>query len=102
MVLISDIGEEDDALFCMTEYENCCKNPDGEFYYPDSSKVRIRASGDSLYRNRGDQLIRLNRRNGAISPRGRYRCDILDTTGKNTSVYINIASKLWYVCSQLN
>ena len=61
MVLISDIGEEDDALFCMTEYENCCKNPDGEFYYPDSSKVRIRASGDSLYRNRGDQLIRLNR-----------------------------------------
>ncbi len=102
---MSDIGEADNALLCVTEYEDCCNAQTtvaGEFYYPDESPVKVRASGDSLYRNRGDQLIRLNRRNGATSPLGRYRCDIPDATGTTKSVFINIASKPWYMCSQLN
>ncbi len=92
---ISDIGEGDDALLCMTDSTDCCTAETtlaGKFYYPDGSVVGVRASGDSLYRSRGDQLIRLNRRNGATSPLGRYRCAIPDSTGATTNVYINIVA----------
>ncbi len=97
VVLITDIGEGDNALLCVTDSTNCCNAPPlaGEFYYPDNSTVGVRASGDSFYRNRGDQLIRLNRRNGATSPLGRYRCDIPDASGTTRSVYINIVAGMF-------
>ncbi len=90
---ISDIGEGDDALLCVTDSTDCCTAATtlaGEFYYPDGSVVGVRASGDSLYRNRGDQFIRLNRRGDVTSPLGRYRCDIPDASGATRSIYINI------------
>ncbi len=91
-ILMSDIGEEDDALLCVTEYEDCCSNPIGEFYYPDGTAVGF-SSTNSLYRNRDEQLVRLNRRGDVTSPLGRYRCAIPDDTGTTTSIYINILSK---------
>ncbi len=92
---ISDIGEGDDALLCVTDSTDCCTAETtlaGEFYYPDGSVVGVRASEDSLYRNRGDRFIRLNRRNGATSPLGRYRCDIPDASGTTRSVFIKIVA----------
>ena len=91
-VLITDIGEgDDDALLCVTDSTNCCASQTiGEFFYPDGSIVDVRGSGDSLYRNRGDGFIRLNRRNNALSPLGRYRCSIPDSSGVFQSIYINI------------
>ena len=92
-VLITDIGEEDTAaLLCVTDSTECCGSPSpvGEFYYPDGSMVTVRASGDSLYRNRGDGFIRLNRRNDALSPLGKYRCNIPDSNGVTQNIYVNI------------
>ena len=91
IILITDIGQNDNALLCVTDREDCCA-PQlfGEFYYPDGSQVGVRASEDSLYRNRGNQLIRLNRRNNALSPLGRYRCEIPDSRGVTRNIYINI------------
>ena len=88
---ISDIGEGDDALLCVTNNTNCCRNPDGEFYYPDGTTIGF-SSTNSIYRNRGEGEVRLNRRNGATSPLGRYRCDIPDASGTTRSVYINIVA----------
>ena len=95
-VLITDIGEGDDAaLLCVTDREDCCIYQFmGQFYYPDGSTVNVRGSGDSLYRNRGDGLIRLNRRNNVLSPLGRYRCDIPDSRGVVQSIYINIGESI--------
>ena len=92
-VSITDIGEGDDAaLLCVTDSTDCCGSPHfvGEFYYPDGNRVSVRASGDSLYRNRGDGFIRLNRKNGALSPLGTFRCDIPDSQGVLQSIYINV------------
>ena len=76
----------------MTDSTECCGAPHlvGEFYYPDGSTVNVRASRDSLYRNRGDGFIRLNRRNNALSPLGRYRCAVLDSHKVTKSIYIDI------------
>ena len=91
--MITDIGEGDTAaLLCVTDRDGCCgaPSPVGEFYYPDGSMVNIRASGDSLYRNRGNGFIRLNRRNNVLSPLGRYRCAIPDSNGVMQNIYVNI------------
>ncbi len=91
--MVIDIGEGDNALLCVTEYEDCCNAQTtvaGEFYYPDELPVQVEESGDSFYHNRGDKFISLNRRNNATSPLGRYRCEIPDATGTTISIYINI------------
>ena len=48
----------------------------------------VNNAGQGFYRNRGDQLIRLNRRQGATSPTGRYRCEIPDASGEIQNLYI--------------
>ncbi len=89
-LLITDIGEGDNALLCVTDNTECCRTGgDGEFFYPDDTAVGFSIS-NSLYRNRGEQVIRLNRRNSATPPLGRYRCDILDASGVSRSIFINI------------
>ena len=80
MVPRREIGERDAALLCVTDNINCCSvSSGGEFYYPNGSKVKVRAAGDSLYRNRRAQVIRLNRRANSLSPLGRYKCEIPDS-----------------------
>ena len=96
MVSILAIGEGDNALLCKTNKQDCCgtlQNRFGEFYYPNGVRVPIRIAGQDFYRNRGDQLIRLNRRGGASSPTGKYFCEIPDADGVTQKIFINIASQ---------
>ncbi len=92
---MSDIGDSavtgGDALLCMTDNTNCCSNPNGEFYYPDGTAVGFSFT-NSLYRNRGEQVVRLNRRGDATSLLGRYRCAVPDASGTTRSVFINIVA----------
>ena len=95
IVAINDIGEgnntsgEDSALLCVTDNVDCCNNTNGEFYYPNNSAVGF-SSTNSWYRNRGPQVVRLNRRNGVLSPTGRYKCEVPDFSGMNQSIYITV------------
>ena len=78
-------------MLCVTD-GTCCTPPNraGEFYYPDGSLVLTEGSGDDLYRNRGAGMIRLNRRNGATSPTGSYKCAIPDSSGDIQEVFITL------------
>ena len=95
IILITDIRDGDDnALLCVTDNTNCCDvQRIGEFYYPDGSAVGY-STTNSLYRNRGSQVVRLNRRDNTLSPVGRYRCEIPDSSGTIQRIYINILCKL--------
>ena len=104
IVNITDIGDFStggDALLCLTDNTNCCSGPDGEFYYPDGTAVGF-SSINSIYRNRGEGVVRLNRRNDATSPLGLYRCDIPDSTGTTRSIYINIVLGMFLYYALLN
>ena len=93
MVSILNIGEGDDALLCKTDKQDCCgtqPNRFGEFYYPNGIRIPVNSAGKDFYRDRGEQLIRLNRREGTSSPTGRYRCEIPDANGGNQKIFINI------------
>ena len=92
VVAINDIGEEDDALLCVTDRSDCCYNPIGEFYYPNNNSAVGYSTTNSLYRSRGTQVVRLNRRSDASA--GIYRCEVPDSTGLIINVYINITGTL--------
>ena len=80
--LMTDIGEDSKALLCVTDHEQCCRSYRvGEWYYPNNTAVSTSGSGFDFYRNRGPQAVRLNRRNNALSPTGRYHCTVPDASG---------------------
>ena len=90
---MQDIGEGRSALLCKTDKLDCCHIPPnryGQFYYPDGGQVPIRAEQQGFYRNRGEQLIRLNKRKGMESPPGKYRCEIPTAAGEVASIYVTL------------
>ena len=87
----------DNALLCTTDRLYCCMGPGfhaGNFYFPDGTRVSIAsqvyADGSGYYRNRGIQLVRLNRlsQSGVIT--GRFRCEIPSNIDDNSVLYISI------------
>ena len=90
---LTEIGEGDNALHCKTDKEECCgmvPNRFGEFYYPNGVRVPVARLQQGFYRNRGDQIIRLNRREGITSPTGTYRCEIPDANDEMVTIYITL------------
>ena len=92
---VDDIGEGDNALFCHTDKDDCCSlqpNRAGEWYYPNGNKVKIMGgSGNAeFYRDRGTQIVRLHHREGTITGRGLFRCEIPDADNKMQSAYAYI------------
>ena len=77
-IILENIGEGDCALYCYTNCSDCHLKNDkmGEWYYPNSSAVRINGYNDDIYRDRGEMFIRLNRRRNAVMPTGVYCCVI--------------------------
>ena len=93
-VLLTDIGERDNALLCLTANTQCC-NIDrvqlGEWYFPDGTLVPDgQDASRSIYRNRGPRVVQLNRRNNATSPTGVYRCEVPDASGTNQTISITL------------
>ena len=88
-VMLTDIGEGDDALLCLTDNTECCRGSDnpnggrlGEWYFPDGTLVQADSEGGNLYRNRDKSIVRLNRRNNTQSPTGVYRCEVPSASGE--------------------
>jgi hypothetical protein len=81
-VPLLNIRTDTSALHCHTNKEDCCGTPGmrcGEFYYPNGTAVPIDEAKYSMYRNKGDQYIRLNHRppaRNAATIAGEYRCEI--------------------------
>ena len=71
----------DTAVLCMTDKEGCCRDPPGragEWYFPNNDSFENMASGRDFYRDRGQGVVRLNRRNNAMMPTGSFCCIIPD------------------------
>ena len=96
IILFEDIGEAANALLCMTDRVDCCSGDSfgggGHWYFPNSSEAEGGFLGGSIYRNRGPQVVRLNRRNDAQSPNGMYRCEIPDARGNTQKLFVTIIS----------
>ena len=85
IVSLRDIGEGRRALLCITSETGCCRKTDNnniniplmrEWYFPNGSSVRIKGDGHSFYRDRGPNIVRLNRRHDVTSLNGIFQCTI--------------------------
>ena len=62
----------------------------GEWYFPNTSMVRIEGTGDSFYRNRGPSVVRLHRRHNVMMPTGLFYCEVPDANNVTQMIYIMI------------
>ena len=96
IILFDDIGEAANALLCTTDRVECCSGSSfgggGRWYFPNGSEAVSGFLDGSIYRNRGPQIVRLNRRNDAQSPNGIYRCEIPDARGNTQKLFVTIIS----------
>ena len=105
-ILIGEIGEGDGgALLCVTDLTQCCRVIDtpsagvpalGNWFYPNGTAVPVDGDGYDFYRNRDTGIVRLNRRNNAMSPTGLFCCVVPDATFTNTNTCINIGENFYY------
>ena len=58
-------------------------------------------SGNGVYRNRGSQVVRLNRQGLSRSQTGEYHCLIPDLIGRNQSIFITIIGKICSICTSI-
>ena len=93
-VAITDIGEGDAAVICMTDKEGCCSsNKQGEWRFPNNTTVGTEGKGGDFYRNRGNQQVILNRRRNALGPLGQYCCEVATVDNPNARICIDIGKQ---------
>ncbi len=92
IVRLSEIGEGNNALLFHTDYSSCCQaQRSGECYQPNGELVKVRAQGDQLFRNRGNQLLRLNgRSSGNAVESGLYCCEVPTSADETDRICVDI------------
>ena len=99
IVILEEIGEHDDALVCVTNLTACCRHPYtgenmsvlGNWFLPNGSRVPNKHNEESdFYKDRGDMVVRLNRRIGGME--GIYHCVIPDAMNVTQNMYIGVYS----------
>jgi hypothetical protein len=96
-VSITDIGENNAAVLCMTDKMECCKSMvggTGEWYYPNNDTVGTVGGSEDFYRNRGQRVVRLNRRNNAMMPTGPFCCEVPDRNNVMQRMCVMIESTI--------
>ena len=87
---LEDIGEGDEALLCVTNRTNSCPNQsfEGNWFFPNGSRVFSRDASADFYRTRSQMMIRLHRRRGGVN--GVYHCEIRDSMCVLQTIYIGV------------
>ena len=100
IVILEGIGEDDDALLCLTNYTACCRSDNetvsalGNWFFPNGTTVpAVNESSHQqwdFYSDRGQMVVRLNRRRGGVE--GIYRCEIPVAVNATQTIYIGVYS----------
>ena len=94
-MLLSDIGEGSNALFCLTDRTQCCTTEAGDargsWRFPNGYFVTRDDADLSFYAIRGYSSIRLNRRSDAVAPTGIFIGRLpAEATGRGKNMYIGV------------
>ena len=104
VVSLTDIGEGNDALFCLTDKLDCCVGEvdnvsAGEWYLPEQTDPVVGSDvsgGSEDFTSRRSSAVLLNRRNSTVGPTGLYRCVVPDRSGVDRELYIGVGLGMSY------
>ena len=99
---LEDIGEDDDALLCITNLTACCRSTDGsvlgQWFFPNETQVPNQyVTNDTsqpkqpkwdFFRDRGQMMVFMHRRRGGVD--GIYYCKIPDSMKVIQTIYIGV------------
>ena len=96
LVTLEDIGQNDTALVCMTNFPACCRPPYtsenrsalGNWFFPNGTRVPSKSKQCNFYRSRSQMVLHLHRRRGGEE--GIYRCEIPDSMNVTQTIYIGV------------
>ena len=96
IVTLEDIGEDDDALLCLTNQTACCHghytgvngSALGNWFFPNGTRVPSSDNQWDFHRTRGQMVVRMHRRRGGVE--GIYRCEIPDAMNVTKTIYIGV------------
>ena len=95
IVTLEDIGEGDDALFCLTDLTACCQPGStsdlGNWFFPNGTRVPSSGNNWDFHRTRGQSVLRLQRRRGGED--GIYHCEISDAMNVTQTIYVGVYSR---------
>ena len=99
-MILEEIGEGGDALFCITNLDACCQSPYdgtgtmgpdlGNWFFPNRTRVPCKSEQWDLFCTRQNMVVQMNRRRGGEE--GIYSCEIPDVMGVIKTVYIGVYS----------
>ena len=103
IVFLEDIGEDDDALLCVTNRtETNSSIAFGDWFFPNGTTVPSEVANNQyqqdIYSDRGQMVVRMHRRRGGEE--GIYHCEIPDAMNVTQTIYIGVYSAStgeWYV-----
>ena len=92
-VALEDIGEDVDALLCITNFTACCRAPHtgknvGNWYFPNGTRVPGSGMQWEFRRTRDHMVVFMHRRRGGVA--GIYRCEIPDSMNVTQTIYIGV------------
>ena len=90
---LEDIGEGDNALFCVTDQPACCRPPytsnaTGNWFFPNGTRVPSSGSQWDFHRTRGNMALLLHKRRGGVD--GVYHCVVPDAMNVTQTIYIGV------------
>ena len=91
-MLLSDIGLDSEALFCLTDNTACCTNNRGAWRFPNGDDVS-RSETSNFYFSRGNGTIFLHRISSTTVPTGIFMC-VVPTASSSTALphYVGVYS----------
>ena len=89
-VTLEEIGEGDDALFCVTDQTACCRFPYrvGNWYFPNGTRVPSSGGQWDFHRTTSQSVLLLQRRRGGVT--GIYSCVTPDAMNVSQTIYIGV------------
>ena len=108
IVTLEDVGEDDNALLCITNYTACCRPPYtgemghvlGNWFFPNGTRVPSASGQWDICRTRGQMVVRMYCRRGGVE--GINYCEIPDAMNVTQTIYIGVYSAStgeWIQCS---
>ena len=94
-IYYANISDEDSALKCVTDSDNCCNDSHIGNWRDERGRAVHQGADEAtcLYVTRGHGVVNLNHKNDCIpESSGLWRCDIPDSSEAMQSIYIYISN----------